>query len=189
MIPFSVKTVVNTVGWGWLQTFQSSSSTSCHLSKGHIWLACKHPVSKFHSCFERYGKTETLYPSNSDKVWFKKKKKKEKGGSLMIICYKMTCFHPCYILPWYVTVSIPAFFCPPFCFWQEKTGDMKHFPIFFLFFLSLTSLVKTCRREEVCHFSSTAQPTKYNSFSALERSPFPQRPKKQKQQQSLRFQK
>lgn len=58
----------------------------------------------------------------------------------MIIRYKMTCFHPCYILPWYVTVSIPAFFYPPFCFWQEKTGDMKHFPIFFLFF----KLDKSC---------------------------------------------
>lgn len=185
MIPFSVKTVVNTVGWGWLQTFQSSSSTSCQKDTSD-WLV----NTQFQSSIPVLsGKTETIYPSNSDKVWFKKKKKKEKGGSLMIICYKMTCFHPCYILPWYVTVSIPAFFCPPFCFWQEKTGDMKHFPIFFLFFLSLTSLVKTCRREEVCHFSSTAQPTKYNSFSALERSPFPQRPKKQKQQQSLRFQK
>lgn len=43
-----------------------------------------------------------------------------------------------------------------FCFWQEKTGDMKHFPIF----LSLTRLVKTSQREEVCHFSLTANQQK-----------------------------
>lgn len=55
-----------------------------------------------------------------------------------LVCH---CIYPSFLLPSF------------FCFWQEKTGDMKHFPIFFS---SLTRLVKTSRKEEVCHFSPTA---------------------------------
>ena len=98
----------------------------------------------------------------------------------MIIPYKMTCFYPCHILPWYVTVSIWAFCCPPFLRLAGKDRRHETFPPFFRFYLffSLTRLVKTSRREEVCNFfsSPTHQPTKLN-LSALERSPFPQRPK------------
>lgn len=137
MIPFSVKTVVNTVGWGWLQTFQSSSSTSCHLSKGHIWLACKHPVSKFHSCFERYGKTETIYPSNYDKVWFKKKKKKIKGGQshdhLLQNDMLSSLLHP----PLVCHCIYPSFLLPSFLLLAGKDRRHETFPHFFPFFFKL----------------------------------------------------
>lgn len=94
----------------------------------------------------------------------------------MIILYKMTCFHPCHILPWYVTVSIPAFFYPPFLLLAGKDRRHETFPHFFS---SLTRLVKTSQREEMCHFSPTANQQNITASPALERSPFPQRPKQQ----------
>lgn len=95
----------------------------------------------------------------------------------MIIPYKMTCFHPCYILPWYVTVSIPAFFLPSFfAFGRKRQETWNISPFFFIF-------DKACEDKSErggVPFFSNRQPTKCNSSSALERSPFPQRPQKQR---------
>lgn len=91
----------------------------------------------------------------------------------MIIPYKMTCFHPCHILPWYVTESFPAFFCPPFLLLAGKDRRHETFPHFLYIF------DKACEdrlKRGGVPFFSNRQPTKCNSFSAPERSPFPQRP-------------
>lgn len=98
----------------------------------------------------------------------------------MIISHKVTCFHPSPILPWYVTVSFPAFSLPSFLLSAGKDRRNETFPplLYSFFFFSLTRLVKTSQKEEVCHFSPTTnqQKKKKNSFSALKLSPFPQRP-------------
>lgn len=52
----------------------------------------------------------------------------------MIFHYKMTCFYPCHILPWYVSISILAFFCPPFLLLAGKDRRHETFPhLFFIF--------------------------------------------------------
>lgn len=92
----------------------------------------------------------------------------------MIIPYKMTCFYPCHILPWYVSISILAFFCPPFLLLAGKDRRHETFPHFFFIF------DKACEDESErggVPFFCNRQLTKYNSFSAPQRSPFPQRPK------------
>lgn len=135
MIPFSVKTVVNTVSWGWLQTFQSSSSTSCHLSKGHIWLACKHLVSKFHSCFERQNRNNI-----SLKFWqslIQKKKEKRKGGQshdhLLQNDMLSSLLHP----PLVCHCIYPSFLLPSFLLLAGKDRRHETFPHFFPFFFKL----------------------------------------------------
>lgn len=83
----------------------------------------------------------------------------------MIIPYKMTSFYPCHILPGYVSISALAFVCPLFfCFWQEKTREMKHFPIFLS--PSLTNLVKKRRWEGRCAFFLQL-PSNQNKMTAL----------------------
>lgn len=52
----------------------------------------------------------------------------------MIIPFKMTCFHPCHILPWNVTASTLASFCPPFFILAGKESGHETFPHFFLIF-------------------------------------------------------
>lgn len=102
------------------------------------------------------------------------KKEKKKGGNFMIIPYKMTCFYPCHILPWYVSISILAFFCPPFLLLAGKDRRHETFPHFFFIF------DKACEDDSErggVPFFCNRQLTKYNSFSAPQRSPFPQRPK------------
>lgn len=156
-IPLWAKTTINTVSWSWLQTFQSRSSASCHLNQKDTfdWLVNTPFQSPIPVSSGRAKQKQYILQILTKSV--AKKKKGGGGGSFMIIPYKMTCFYPCHILPWYVTVSSPAFLCPPFLLLAGKdkrheTPPHTHTP----FFLSLTRLVKTSRREEVCHFSPNA---------------------------------
>lgn len=70
----------------------------------------------------------------------------------------------------YLSFLLPSLF---FYFWQEKTLNISP-----PFFKSLKACEDKLERAGVPFFSK-CQPSKCNSFSALEKSPFPQRPKQQ----------
>lgn len=141
MIPFSVKTVINTVGWGWLQTFQSSSSTSCHLSKGHIWLACKHPVSKFHSCFERQNRNNISLKFWQSLIQKKKKIEKKKRGA--VSWSSVTKWHA--FIPATSSLGMSLYlsqlsFALLFAFGRKRQETWNISPFFFFFFLAWQGL-------------------------------------------------
>lgn len=79
------------------------------------------------------------------------KKLEGKKCSFMIVSYKMTCFYPCHSLPWYVSISILAFFCPPFFLLTGKDKRHETFPHFFHLWQGLWRQVG----ERCCHFSAT----------------------------------
>lgn len=78
VIPFSVKTVVNTVGWGWLQTFQSSSSTSCQKDTSD-WLVNTQFQSSI-PVLSGTAKQKQYIPQILTKSDSKKKRKKKRGA-------------------------------------------------------------------------------------------------------------